>query len=144
MYKEATKIVSLDSRRWKILFRYIKFSSGYCLFITSDFIYFIQHPRKIKKWDKFRFFNFPCKSLNNKNMSMVNVAIYGGWFASCFCYVCMDSIIEFSNFMFVSVLARRVVWFTVGRTAHGWANYQLNLSIKLRFFKILNKLWGGM
>lgn len=102
MYKEATKIVSLDSRRWKILFRYIKFLSGYCLFITSDFIYFIQHPRKIKKWDKFRFFNFPCKSLNNKNMSMVNVTIYGGWFASCFCYVCMDSIIEFSNFMFVS------------------------------------------
>lgn len=97
MYKEATKIVSLDSRRWKILFRYIKFLSGYCLFITSDFIYFIQHPRKIKKWDKFRFFNFPCKSLNNKNMSMVNVTIYGGWFASCFCYVCMDSIIEFSN-----------------------------------------------
>lgn len=99
---------------------------------------------KLKKWDKFRFFNFPCKSLNNKNMSMVNVTIYGGWFASCFCYVCMDSIIEFSNFMFVSILARRVVWFTVGLTAHGWANYQLNLSIKLRFFKILNKLWGGM
>lgn len=56
-------------------------------------------------------------------MFMVNVIIYGGWFVFCFCYVCMDFIIEFSNFMFVLVFVRWVVWFIVGWIVYGWVNY---------------------